>query len=165
MGLLPDLAPQLPLSIPKTGILVSGYALSVTLGSLWWPCPVAHGPQAGALILMACFWPGMPFVPWPRPSCFCSLLAFLPRSAMAPSLARQHRGFSSGPRSERAQAIAIMFSGLTTSECTRGSRGTALGQAFGWRFAFWPSFPFAWPPGIGLFHLVPHSGGEDSPQA
>src|SRR5260370_21372465 len=33
MGLLPDLARSFHVSIPKTGILVSGYALSVTLGS------------------------------------------------------------------------------------------------------------------------------------
>ncbi len=33
MGLLPDLAHSFQVSIPKTGILVSGYALSVTLGS------------------------------------------------------------------------------------------------------------------------------------
>ena len=33
MGLLPDLAHSFRVSIPKTGILVSGYALSVTLGS------------------------------------------------------------------------------------------------------------------------------------
>src|ERR1700678_1165158 len=33
MGLLPDLAHSLNVSIPKSGILVSGYALSVTLGS------------------------------------------------------------------------------------------------------------------------------------
>src|SRR6202012_625798 len=33
MGLLPDLAHSLQVSIPKDGILVSGYDLSVTLGS------------------------------------------------------------------------------------------------------------------------------------
>ena len=33
MGLLPDLARDLHVSIPKAGTLVSGYALSVTVGS------------------------------------------------------------------------------------------------------------------------------------
>ncbi len=33
MGLLPDLSRSFHVSIPKAGLLVSGYALSVTLGS------------------------------------------------------------------------------------------------------------------------------------
>ncbi len=33
MGLLPDLARSFAVSIPKAGLLVSGYALSVTFGS------------------------------------------------------------------------------------------------------------------------------------
>lgn len=33
MGLLPNLAHDFHVSIPKAGILVSGYALSVTIGS------------------------------------------------------------------------------------------------------------------------------------
>ena len=34
MGLLPNLAQDLQVSIPKAGALVTAYALSVTLGSL-----------------------------------------------------------------------------------------------------------------------------------
>ncbi len=49
MGLLPDLARDLHVSILKAGTLVSGYALSVTVGSpVVALAPFANGPEAGA---------------------------------------------------------------------------------------------------------------------
>ena len=52
MGLLPDLAHSFQVSIPKTGILVSGYALSVTLGSPLQGADIAAA--GGALVPGAC---------------------------------------------------------------------------------------------------------------
>jgi DHA1 family inner membrane transport protein len=64
------------------------------------------------------------------------------------------------PRSERAQAIALMFSGLTLANVLGVPAGTALGQAFGWRFAFWAIVPVCLVAGIGLLRLVPHQPAE-----
>jgi len=64
------------------------------------------------------------------------------------------------PRFERAQAIALMFSGLTLANVLGVPAGTALGQAFGWRFAFWAIVPVCLIAGIGLFRLVPHQPAE-----
>jgi DHA1 family inner membrane transport protein len=56
MGLLPDLAHSFRISIPKTGILVSGYALSVTFGSPLVALAVSRMDRKRALlILMAMF--------------------------------------------------------------------------------------------------------------
>jgi DHA1 family inner membrane transport protein len=41
------------------------------------------------------------------------------------------------PRSQRAQAIAMMFTGLTLANVTGVPLGTLLGQAAGWRSTFW----------------------------
>ena len=41
------------------------------------------------------------------------------------------------PREERGQPIALMFSGLTLANVLGVPAATALGQAFGWRAAFW----------------------------
>ncbi len=73
---------------------------------------------------------------------------------------RQHRGFHLVPRSERAQAIAIMFSGLTLANVLGVPAGTALGQAFGWRFAFWALVPIGVIAGLGLLRMVPHQPAE-----
>ncbi len=59
------------------------------------------------------------------------------------------------PRGERAQAIALMFSGLTLANVLGVPAGTALGQAFGWRFAFWALVPVGAIASLGLFRLVP----------
>jgi DHA1 family inner membrane transport protein len=64
------------------------------------------------------------------------------------------------PRSERAQAITLMFSGLTLANVLGVPAGTALGQAFGWRFAFWALVPIGLVAGLGLFRLVPHQPAE-----
>src|SRR5207245_1779725 len=45
------------------------------------------------------------------------------------------------PRNQRAQAIALMFSGLTLANVLGVPAGTALGQAFGWRASFWAIVP------------------------
>src|ERR1700744_6593034 len=56
MGLLPDLSQSFRVSIPKTGILVSGYALSVTLGSPLVALALSHmDRKRSLLILMAMF--------------------------------------------------------------------------------------------------------------
>jgi DHA1 family inner membrane transport protein len=65
------------------------------------------------------------------------------------------------PRSERAQAITLMFSGLTLANVLGVPAGTALGQAFGWRFAFWALVPVGVIAGLGLWRMVPHQAPEN----
>src|SRR6201996_1419053 len=64
------------------------------------------------------------------------------------------------PRSERAQAITLMFSGLTLANVLGVPAGTALGQIAGWRFAFWALVPIGLIAGLGLWRLVPHQAAE-----
>lgn len=50
MGLLPDLALDLGVDIPSAGLLVSGYALSVTFGSPLLALATGRLPRKAALI-------------------------------------------------------------------------------------------------------------------
>src|ERR1700742_2865306 len=52
MGLLPDLAHTLQVSIPKAGVLVSAYALSVTLGSPLVALALGRMDRKRALIIL-----------------------------------------------------------------------------------------------------------------
>ena len=52
MGLLPDLARSFDVTIPKAGLLVSGYALSVTIGSPLMALAVGRLNRKTALLLL-----------------------------------------------------------------------------------------------------------------
>src|SRR6202451_403909 len=162
MGLLPDLAHSFQVSIPKTGILVSGYALSVTLGSPLVALALSHMDRKRALlILMGMFLVG---------NALCALAPTFLLLLCARILTALCHGAFFGigsivashlvPRSERAQAIALMFSGLTLANVLGVPAGTALGQAFGWRYAFWALVPIGLVAGLGLLRLVPHQAPE-----
>jgi MFS transporter, DHA1 family, inner membrane transport protein len=162
MGLLPDLAHSFRVSIPKTGILVSGYALSVTLGSPLVALALSRMDRKRALlILMGMFVAG---------NALCALAPTFLLLLLARILTALCHGAFFGigsivafhlvPRSERAQAITLMFSGLTLANVLGVPAGTALGQAFGWRFAFWALVPIGLIAGLGLFRMVPHQAAE-----
>ena len=163
MGLLPDLARSFQVSIPKTGILVSGYALSVTLGSPLIALALSRMDRKRALlILMGMFAGG---------NALCALAPTFLLLLLARILTALSHGAFFGigsivasnlvPRNERAQAIALMFAGLTLANVLGVPAGTALGQAYGWRFAFWALLPIGALAGAGLWFMVPSQPAEE----
>jgi DHA1 family inner membrane transport protein len=55
-----------------------------------------------------------------------------------------------------------MFSGLTLANVLGVPAGTALGQALGWRAAFWAIVPIGMVAAASLFWLVPQQAGGSS---
>ena len=139
MGLLPDVARDLAVSIPQAGLLVSGYALGVVVGAPILAVATARLERRRALLsLIAIFIVGN------------ILCALAPNYALLMG-ARIVTAFSHGaffglgsvlaagvvPPQKKAQAIALMFTGLTLANVLGVPFGTALGQAVGWRATFW----------------------------
>ncbi len=139
MGLLPDVARSLSVSIPRAGLLVTGYALAVALGSPLVAIATARAPRRATLLgLMGVFTLG---------NLLCALASgyWTLMGARVVTALAHGAFFGIGsvvatqlvPRSQRASAIAMMFTGLTLANVTGVPLGTLLGQAAGWRSTFW----------------------------
>ena len=138
MGLLPDIANSLQVSIPEAGYLISSYALGVVIGA---PILVAfsskYPPKKTLISLMILFtlFNGLSAIA-PK---YYSLLSFrflsgLPHGAffgvgavVATKLAEEGK---------QAQSIAAMFSGLTVANLAMVPLVNYTGQIFSWRLAF-----------------------------
>ncbi|ELK41290.1 MFS transporter [Brevibacillus agri] len=139
MGLLPEVAADLHVSIPLAGLLITGYALGVAAGAPVITIATHKMPRKALLLfLMILFIVG-------------NALAALAPNYTVLMLARILAALTHGsffgvgsviaaelvPKEKRAGAIAIMFTGLTLANILGVPIGTFLGQAYGWRSTFW----------------------------
>jgi DHA1 family arabinose polymer transporter-like MFS transporter len=138
MGLLPDIALDMKVSIPVAGYLISSYALGVVIGA---PLLVILGrnfpPKKMLLILalMLTVFNALSIIAPNYNFLFASrFLSGLPHGAffgvgavVASRLADKGR---------EAQAISIMFSGLTLANLIGVPIGTYIGHHFIWRYTF-----------------------------
>ena len=168
MGLLPDLARDLQVSIPHAGLLVTGYAMGVVVGAPIIAVATARLPRRTALLALIGCYAGGNLLCAVSPSygllmaarvltAFCHGAFFGIGSVVAAELV---------PPARRGQAMAILFSGLTVANVLGVPAGTVIGQAAGWRAAFWcivviaglATAAIAWavprlpaPPPVGLW--------------
>jgi len=164
MGLLPNLSDDFHVSIPKAGVLVTGYALSVTIGAPIVAIATAKLERKSALLLlMGVFTLG-------NLACAVAPTYNLLFAARVLTALCHGAFFGIGsvvaanlvPRKQRAQAIALMFSGLTLANVLGVPAGTALGQAYGWRAAFWAIVPIGFLAAAAVFVLVPSQPASSS---
>ncbi len=157
MGLLPDLSRDLGVSIPASGMLVSGYALGVTFGAPLVAMATSGLPRKTTLLgLMGVFVLG---------NMACALAPSYTLLMLARVLTALCHGAFFGigsvvaaglvPARQRSRAIALMFSGLTLANVLGVPFGTALGQAAGWRATFWAIVPIGLAAALAIAWKVP----------
>ncbi|QSS98611.1 MFS transporter [Pontibacillus sp. ALD_SL1] len=147
VGLLSSIADDLSISITLAGLLISGYAIGVSIGAPVLTAITSKVDRKTLLMsLMILFIVG-------------NSVAALSTSFTVLFVARFITAFSHGiffsigatiaadlvPQHKRASAIAFMFTGLTVATVTGVPLGTFIGQAFGWRATFW---------GVALLGLI-----------
>jgi MFS transporter, DHA1 family, inner membrane transport protein len=158
MGLLPEVARDLAVSIPSAGLLVSGYALGVAIGAPLLAVVTGKMPRKLALqLLMGVFIVG-------------NVLCAVASDYSVLMIARVVTSFAHGsffgigavvaaslvPQEKRASAIALMFTGLTLANVLGVPFGTFIGQEFGWRTAFWVVAALGVLSLAGIAALVPN---------
>ncbi len=117
MGLLPEVAGDLQVTIPSAGWLISGYALGVAIGAPIMALLTASLPRKKTLILLMMARVIIALCH----GAFFGIGAVVASSLVAPS----------------RQASALMFTRLMLANVLGVPLGTWFGQLFGWRATFW----------------------------
>ncbi|QDQ11205.1 MFS transporter [Streptomyces spectabilis] len=164
MGLLPNVADDLHISIPTAGHLVSAYALGVVIGAPLLAAVTARLPRRRVLIgLMVLFVVGNALSA--AASDYHLLLAArflsgLPHGAFFGVGAVVATGLV-GPE-RKARSVSLMFLGLTVANVVGVPVATLMGQQLGWRATFLAVSAIGLAAIAALALLVPadHGHGE-----
>ncbi|MEV7001187.1 MFS transporter [Streptomyces sp. NPDC093982] len=166
MGLLPEVANDLHISIPTAGHLVSAYALGVVIGAPLLAALTARLPRRTVLIgLMALFVAGnalSAFAPdyhWLMAARFLSGLphgAFFGVGAVvATSMVAPER---------KARSVSLMFLGLTMANVAGVPVATLMGQSLGWRATFLGVSTIGLAAMAALALLIPRAEAHTAPR-
>ncbi|MGV9273959.1 MFS transporter [Streptomyces griseosporeus] len=165
MGLLPDVADDLHISIPTAGHLVSAYALGVVIGAPLLAAATARMSRRTVLIaLMALFVAGnalSALAPGNTSLLAARFLSGLPHGAffgvgavVATTLV---------PPERKARSVSLMFLGLTVANIAGVPAATLLGQHLGWRATFLGVSVIGLAAIASLALLIPRDGGGTAP--
>ncbi|MEK1903998.1 MAG: MFS transporter [Rhizobium sp.] len=163
MGLLPEVAADLSVTIPEAGWLVTGYALAVALGAPIMAVSTAKLKRRSALIMLMAFFIAGNLLCAIAPNYWVLMVArivtalchgafFGIGSVVAANLVSEDR---------KARAVALMFTGLTLANVLGVPLGTAIGQAFGWRSTFWVVTAIGIVTIAGLIAILPRDKQEE----
>ncbi|KOU55072.1 MFS transporter [Streptomyces sp. MMG1533] len=158
MGLLPDVADDLNISIPEAGHLVSAYALGVVIGAPLLAAVTARMSRRKVLIaLMGLFVAGnalSAFAPDYHWLLAARFLSGLPHGAffgvgavVATTMVAPER---------KARSVSLMFLGLTVANVAGVPVATLMGQQLGWRATFLGVSAIGVVAIAALARLIPH---------
>ncbi|WP_416064272.1 MFS transporter [Rhizobium sp. ZK1] len=163
MGLLPEVAADLSVTIPEAGWLVTGYALAVAIGAPVMAVSTAKLKRRSALIMLMAFFIAGNLLCAIAPNYWVLMIArivtalchgafFGIGSVVAANLVSEDR---------KARAVALMFTGLTLANVLGVPLGTAIGQAYGWRSTFWVVTAIGIVTIAGLIAILPKDRQEE----
>jgi MFS transporter, DHA1 family, inner membrane transport protein len=167
-GLLPALAADLSVDIPTAGLLITGYALGVAVGGPILILASGRFPRRGLLIAMM-----LVFI---LGNALCALATSYWLLMGARLVISASHGVFFGvalviatrlvSRARQASAVSFVVAGITVANVIGAPLGTAIGNAFGWRMAFWAIVAIGGVATIALALLIPaapQTGGHAAP--
>jgi MFS transporter, DHA1 family, arabinose polymer utilization protein len=164
MGVLPDIARSLNITISQSGHLISAYAVGVVIGA---PFLVAVGERypprrvlVAFMLMFALFNALFVMVPSLPLLVATRFLAGLPHGAFF-GLGAVVASRLAAPGRE-ASAVATMFAGLTIANIIGVPVGTYLGHKIHWRVPFMAVAAIAFVAAWAIHRSVPNLDSEDS---
>ncbi|EKX69299.1 MFS transporter [Streptomyces ipomoeae] len=156
-GLLPPIAEDMEVSIPRAGLLISAFAIGMVVGAPLLAVATLRLPRRTTLVTLLTVF-GLGQVAGAIAPNYAVLFASRVVSALACA------GFwavgaavavAMVPVNARARALAIMIGGLSIANVLGVPAGAFLGEHFGWRSAFWAVTVASAVALLGVLTLVP----------
>ncbi|MBM7170003.1 MFS transporter [Streptomyces sp. G44] len=156
-GLLPPIADDMNVSIPRAGLLISAFAIGMVIGAPLLAVATLRLPRRTTLIaLITVFGLGQvagalaPSYEVLFASRVVSALACAGFWAVGAAVAIAMVDFG-----QRARAMAVMIGGLSIANVLGVPAGAFLGEHFGWRSAFWAVGAASAVALVGVLTLIP----------
>jgi multidrug resistance protein len=165
VGLIPGMAADLGVSVPVAGLLVSLYALSITIGTPIFSALTGRFPRRGLIIALMAIFTASNLAAALAPN-YAALLAsriimgvahgvfFGVGAAVATSLV---------PKSKSGSAVAVMMGGLTVAMVVGVPVGSWIGQMFTWRVPFFVVTALGTIALLGLIWQLPRNIEQPAP--
>ncbi|UEJ81819.1 MFS transporter [Brachybacterium halotolerans subsp. kimchii] len=162
MGLLPQIARSVEVSVPQAGMLITLYALGVVIGAPVVTIAAARMPRARLLVLLIALIGAGNLISAIAPTfsilAVARFIAGLPHGAFFGVAALVASRLS--PPGRRARSVSKVMLGLTIATMLGVPASTALGQSVGWRAAYWIVVVLALASTLAIWRLVPEPEGS-----
>ncbi|MYQ83746.1 MULTISPECIES: Cmx/CmrA family chloramphenicol efflux MFS transporter [unclassified Streptomyces] len=156
-GLLPPIADDMNVSIPRAGLLISAFAIGMVIGAPLLAVATLRLPRRTTLIsLISVF--GLGQVAGALAPTYEVLFASRVVSAFACAgfwAVGAAVAIAMVPVNSRARAMAVMIGGLSIANVLGVPLGAFLGENFGWRSAFWAVGAASAVALVGVTTLIP----------
>ncbi|WP_306943458.1 Cmx/CmrA family chloramphenicol efflux MFS transporter [Streptomyces phaeochromogenes] len=156
-GLLPAVADDMNVSIPRAGLLISAFAVGMVVGAPLLAVATLRLPRRTTLIsLIAVF--GVGQIAGALAPNYAVLFASRVVSALACAgfwAVGAAVAIAMVPVNARARALAVMIGGLSIANVLGVPAGAFLGESLGWRSAFWAVGAASAVALVGVATLIP----------
>ncbi|UYQ66549.1 Cmx/CmrA family chloramphenicol efflux MFS transporter [Streptomyces peucetius] len=157
-GLLPPIARDMDVSIPRAGLLTSAFAVGMVVGAPLLAVATLRLPRRTTLIsLISVF--GLGQVAGALAPTYEVLFASRVISALACAgfwAVGAAVAIAMVPVNQRARAMAVMIGGLSIANVLGVPAGAFLGEHLGWRSAFWAVGAASAVALVGVLTRIPH---------
>ncbi|MFF0432764.1 Cmx/CmrA family chloramphenicol efflux MFS transporter [Streptomyces sp. NPDC004327] len=157
-GLLPPIAEDMNVSIPRAGLLISAFAIGMVVGAPLLAAATLRLPRKTTLVALISVF-GLGQVAGALAPNYAVLFASRVVSALACAgfwAVGAAVAIAMVPVGARARAMAVMIGGLSIANVLGVPAGAFLGEHLGWRSAFWAVAAASAIALVGVLTRIPH---------